>query len=204
MKEKCNLCEQPILTKILQGKTIALDVGHGWNTTSLFDAGATGNGTTEHKLNKATAYRAAEILETLGAKVYVFNYENEREQVSLRNKGKRAGGVKADVFVSIHHNAFNALVQGTETCIDSEAMPDDEVLAKAIQARLVERLGFMDRGIKKQSLGVLKGCPTSIPACLTEGFFIDAARFGGSIPAETTEAYALGLAMGIKDFLVKR
>ena len=106
MAENCELCEQPILTKILQGKTIALDVGHGWNTTSLFDAGATGNGTTEHKLNKATAYRAAEILETLGAKVYVFNYENEREQVSLRNKGKRAGGVKADLFVSIHHNAF--------------------------------------------------------------------------------------------------
>ena len=201
---KCQLCDQEILSQVLKGKIIALDVGHGWNTTALFDVGAEGNSKTEQELNKVTANKAAEFLKTLGATVHVFEYSDPNLRLSLREKGKRAGVVKADVFVSIHHNAFNGQAQGTETCIDSEATAEDSVLAKAIQARLVEHLGFLDRGIKQQPLGVLKGCPPSIPACLTEGFFIDAARFKGVIPAEVTEAYALGLAIGIKDYLVNK
>ena len=201
---KCQLCDQEILSQVLKGKIIALDVGHGWNTTALFDVGAEGNSKTEQELNKVTANKAAEFLKTLGATVHVFEYSDPNLRLSLREKGKRAGVVKADVFVSIHHNAFNGQAQGTETCIDSEATAEDSVLAKAIQARLVEHLGFLDRGIKQQPLGVLKGCPPAIPACLTEGFFIDAARFKGVIPADVTEAYALGLAIGIKDYLVKK
>ena len=201
---KCQLCDQEILNQVLKGKIVALDVGHGWNTTALFDVGAEGNGNTEQELNKATALKAAELLKTLGATVHVFEYSDPNLRLSLREKGKRAGTVMADVFVSIHHNAFNGQAQGTETCIDSEATAEDSVLAKAIQARLIEHLGFLDRGIKQQPLGVLKGCPPAIPACLTEGFFIDAARFKGVIPAEVTEAYALGLAIGIKDYLVKK
>jgi len=200
---KCALCEQEVLTQVLKGKVIALDVGHGYNTTAIYDVGAEGNGKTEQELNKATALKAAEHLKTLGATVHVFEYSDPNLRLSLREKGKRAGAVKADVFVSIHHNAFNGQAQGTEVCIDSEAMPEDSKLAKAILVRLVEHLGFLDRGIKQQPLGVLKGCPTLIPACLTEGFFIDAARFKGTIPKEVTEAYALGLAIGIKDYLVK-
>jgi N-acetylmuramoyl-L-alanine amidase len=200
---KCALCDQEILNEVLKGKVIAIDIGHGWNTTALFDVGAEGNGTTEYELNKATALKSAEHLRTLGAVVHVFDYSNPDMRLTLREKGKRAGTVKADVFISIHHNAFNGQAQGTEVCIDSEAMPEDSKLAKAILVRLVEHLGFLDRGIKQQPLGVLKGCPTSIPACLTEGFFIDAARFKGTIPKETTDAYALGLAIGIKDYLVK-
>ena len=201
---KCQLCDQEILSQVLKGKVIALDVGHGWNTTALFDVGAEGNGTTEYLLNAMTAQKAAEYLRLLGAIVHVFQYNDPEVRLALRQKGKRAGDVKADVFVSVHHNAFNGQAQGTETCIDSEATAEDSVLAKAIQARLVEHLGFLDRGIKQQSLGVLKGCPPSIPACLTEGFFIDAARFKGVILAEVTESYALGLAIGIKDYLVKK
>lgn len=204
MTEKCALCEQQILQKILAGKTIALDVGHGWNTTALFDIGAEGNGTTEYLLNQATARKAAELLKTLGATVHVFDYSDPNLRLSLREKGKRAGAVKADVFISIHHNAFNGQTQGTETLVDDSATSEDSVLAKMIQTALVAELQFLDRGIKHQPLGVLKGCPTSIPACLTEGFFIDAARFKGSIPKEATEAYALGLAIGIKNFLVKQ
>jgi N-acetylmuramoyl-L-alanine amidase len=202
MAENCELCEQPILTKVLSGKTIALDVGHGWNTTSLFDAGAVGNNTTEHELNKLTAYRASEILETLGAKVFVFNYENEKERLGLRDKGKRAGGVKADVFVSIHHNAFNGSAQGTEVLVHSDATTEDVKLAKMIHSKLIEHLKLTDRGVKWQKLGVLDGCPASIPACLTEAFFIDSVRFKGSIPDSIIEAEALAIALGIKEFLV--
>ena len=198
----CDLCGQP--SNALAGKIIALDVGHGWNQSAIYDAGAVGNNTTEHELNKLTAYRASEILETLGAKVFVFNYENEKERLGLRDKGKRAGGVKADVFVSVHHNAFNGSAQGTETLVHTQATSDDVKLANRIQVRLVEELKLTNRGVKYQQLGVLSGCPASIPACLTEGFFIDWTGYNGKIPEEVTERYALGLALGIKDFLLNK
>jgi N-acetylmuramoyl-L-alanine amidase len=202
---ECPLCQQQILTKILSGKTIALDVGHGWNESALYDVGAEGNGTTEQELNSRTAKRTAEFLEMLGAKVHVFDYSSiHSPRLNLNAKGKRAGAINADVFVSIHHNAFNGQAQGTETCIHSQATPEDEILAKHIQDQLVEHLKLHDRGIKKQQLGVLKGCPESIPCCLTEGFFIDAARFKGSIPPEVTEQYALGIAIGIKNFFASK
>ena len=197
----CKLCGQP--SNALAGKVIALDVGDGWNQSAIYDAGAVGNNTTEHELNKLTAYRASEILETLGAKVFVFNYENEKERLGLRDKGKRAGGVKADVFVSVHHNAFNGSAQGTETLVHTQATSEDVKLANSIQVRLVEELKLTNRGVKYQQLGVLSGCPASIPACLTEGFFIDWKGFSGKIPEEVTESYALGLARGIKEFLAQ-
>ena len=197
----CKLCGQP--SNALAGKVIALDVGHGWNQSAIYDAGAVGNNTTEHELNKLTAYRASEILETLGAKVFVFNYENEKERLGLRDKGKRAGGVKADVFVSVHHNAFNGSAQGTETLVHTQATSEDVKLANSIQVRLVEELKLTNRGVKYQQLGVLSGCPASIPACLTEGFFIDWKGFSGKIPEEVTESYALGLGRGIKEFLAQ-
>lgn len=199
----CPLCDQEVLNKVLAGKIVALDVGHGWNTSATYDVGAIGNKATEQELNAKTAKRAAEILRLLGATVHVFDYSDmSSPRLWLSEKGKRAGAVKADVFVSIHHNAFDGSAQGTETLVHSLATAEDVKLAKMIQAKLVEQLKLTDRGIKYQQLGVLKGCPESIPCCLTEGFFIDSVRFKGSIPAEVTEQYALGLALGIKQYLV--
>lgn len=199
----CPLCEQEILSKILAGKIVALDVGHGWSQAAVFDVGAVGNKATEQELNAKTAKRAAEILRMLGATVHVFDYSDiGSPRLWLSEKGKRAGSVKADVFVSVHHNAFDGSAQGTETLVHSKATEQDVKLARIIQAKLVEHLKLTDRGIKWKQLGVLGGCPSSIPACLTEGFFIDSVRFKGSIPPEVTEQYALGLALGIKQYLV--
>lgn len=199
----CPLCDQEVLNKVLAGKIVALDVGHGWSQAAVFDVGAVGNGAKEQELNAKTAKRAAEILRLLGATVHVFDYSDiGSPRLWLSEKGKRAGAVKADVFVSVHHNAFDGSAQGTETLVHSLATVEDVKLAKMIQAKLVEHLKLTDRGIKYQQLGVLKGCPESIACCLTEGFFIDSMRFKGSIPAEVTEQYALGLALGIKQYLV--
>jgi N-acetylmuramoyl-L-alanine amidase len=143
------------------------------------------------------------ILQTLGAVVHVFDYSAPGSpRLWLSEKGKRAGAVKANVFVSIHHNAFNGAAQGTEVLVHSQATEDDVALAKKIQARLIEHVAYTDRGIKWQQLGVLKGCPESIPACLTEAFFIDWRTFAGKIPDDVIEAEALAIALGIKDYLL--
>lgn len=203
MSEKCGLCEQPVLKKILVGKIVAIDVGHGWNTSSLYDLGATGNGTHEQIINAKVANRAKKILETLGAVVHVFDYSDAGSpRLWLAEKGKRAGIVRADVFVSIHHNAFNGSAQGTETLVHSQATDADVKLAQSIHKQLIANLKLTDRGVKYQRLGVLAGCPPNIPACLTEAFFIDSVRFKGTIPDEVLEAEALAISLGIKDYLV--
>jgi N-acetylmuramoyl-L-alanine amidase len=199
----CKLCGQP--SSILSGKIIALDVGHGWNQSAIYDAGAVGNGTTEQVLNAKVANRVAELLRSMGAVVHVFDYASAGSPcLWLSEKGKRAGTVKADVFVSVHHNAFNGSAQGTEVLVHTQATSEDVKLANSIQIRLVEELKLANRGVKYQQLGVLSGCPASIPACLTEGFFIDWKGYNGKIPEELTERYALGLSLGIKEFLLNK
>ncbi len=203
MKEKCELCEQPVLENVLVGKIVAIDVGHGWSQAAAYDVGAKGNGTTEQELNAKVTYKVQAILQTLGAVVHVFDYSaKDSPRLWLSEKGRRAGAVKANVFVSIHHNAFNGSAQGTEVLVHSQATEEDVALAKKIHARIMEHVGFTDRGIKWQQLSVLKGCPTSIPACLTEAFFMDWRTFAGKIPEDVIEAEALAIAMGIKDYLV--
>lgn len=203
MSEKCVLCGQTTLNKILSAKIVALDVGHGWSQSAAYDVGAVGNGAKEQELNAKVAYKVQAILQTLGAVVHVFDYADAGSpRLWLSEKGKRAGAVKADVFVSIHHNAFDGSAQGTETLVHSKATTEDVKLARLIQNELVAHLKLPDRGMKWKQLGVLGGCPTSIPACLTEAFFIDSVRFKGSIPESVLEAEALAIALGIKEFLV--
>lgn len=202
MKEKCELCDQPVLNKVLSGKIVALDVGHGWNQSAVYDVGAVGNGAKEQELNAKVAYKVQSILQTLGAVVHVFNYTDANSpRLWLSEKGKRAGAVKADVFVSIHHNAFDGSAQGTEVLVESQATQADVKLAKTIQVQLLSALKLTDRGVKWKQLGVLRGCPAHIPACLTEAFFIDSVRFKGSIPEDVLDKEALAIALGIKEFL---
>lgn len=203
MKEKCELCDQVVLNKVLSGKIVAIDVGHGWNQSAIYDVGAVGNGAKEQELNAKVALKVQSILQTLGAVVHVFDYADAKSpRLWLSEKGKRAGTVKADVFVSIHHNAFDGSAQGTETLVHSNATAEDVRLANAIQKQLISHLKLTDRGVKYQKLGVLGGCPAEIAACLTEAFFIDSVRFKGSIPESVIESEALAIALGIKDFLV--
>lgn len=199
---KCELCQQPILEEVLSGKVIALDVGHGWNQSAIYDFGAIGNNAKEQELNAKVAYRVKAHLEALGAKVFVLDYSADNSpRLWLREKGRRAGDVKADVFVSIHHNAFDGSAQGSETLVHSQATAADQRLAQMIQAELVSRLKLPNRGVKFQQLGVLSGCPESIPACLSEAFFIDWHGYKGQIPPETLESEALALAIGIRKYL---
>lgn len=198
---KCPTCNQTITPKSLDNKVIAFDAGHGWGKAAAFDVGAVGNNVNEQSLNAEVARLAKSMLEDKGAIVHVFDYTSEDSpRLFLRDKGLRAGKVNAQIFVSIHHNAFDGSAQGTETLVDDDATQEDLKLAKAIQTELVNSLGYPNRGVKKQSLGVLKGCPVSIPACLTEGFFIDWKNYGGKIPKDIINSYAKGIVKGIENY----
>ncbi len=76
----------------------------------------------------------------------------------------------ADIFVSIHFNAFNEVATGTETLISSS--PASLILGHCIQSHVRAALMLPDRGLKERmDLLVLRG--TIMPAVLVEICFID-------------------------------
>lgn len=75
----------------------------------------------------------------------------------------------ADIFVSLHCNAFNAVARGTETLYKSY---NGQQLAQLIQDQIINSINTVDRGIKKRDdLWVLNG--TDAVAVLVEMAFID-------------------------------
>lgn len=76
----------------------------------------------------------------------------------------------ADVFVSLHFNAFNMRATGTETLVSGT--PDSLLLGHCIQSNIRAVLCLPDRGLKERPcLFVLRR--TAMPAVLAEVCFID-------------------------------
>lgn len=82
----------------------------------------------------------------------------------------QANDMGADLFVSLHFNAFNNRATGTETLVSGSAA--SLILGHHIQSRLKSVLALPDRGLKERpGLFVLRN--TAMPAVLVEVCFID-------------------------------
>ncbi len=82
----------------------------------------------------------------------------------------QANAAEADVFVSLHFNAFNKRATGTETLISNT--PQSLLLGHCIQANVKAVLNLPDRGLKERpGLFVLRN--TAMPAVVVEVCFID-------------------------------
>lgn len=205
--ERAALCEPdpnefPLAPGSLAGLRIAIDVGHGYTETGSFDPGAVNpldRALTEYAANVDTVAQLRPMLEAAGARVTVYDYaRGTSERLTLHQKGARAAG--HDLFVSIHHNAFNTRVQGTETLVDNRtATSADRAFAAAVQRELMRSVwdgdARYDRGVKSQGLGVLRGAAGRVSAkILAECYFIDER---GVDQAALTRRSALGLARGV-------
>lgn len=104
----------------------------------------------------------------------------------------------ADVFVSLHCNAFNTQAQGTECCV-YELSSKSEKLARCIQRQIVDSLHTVDRGIKERpGLIVLKH--TVMPAVLVEMAFIDNDS-DAELLMHKKDEFARAIARGVTDYL---
>lgn len=102
----------------------------------------------------------------------------------------------ADVFVSIHCNAFNESAHGTE--VECYGAGEGARLAGNIQKQIVGALGTLDRGVKSMPyLLVLKY--TDMPACLVEMAFIDNDDDAGFL-ANKQDDFARAIARGVTDY----
>ena len=151
---------------------IAVDNGHGINTpgkrTPMM---ADGRVIREWEFNYPTAQKLGEVLKRCGLDVIFVSDTQEDTALSLRTQ--RANNAKADLFVSIHYNAFQG-VWGTHGGVDTFHHPsstEGRKLATFVQKELVPATGLRDRGVKAYNFFVCR--ETNMPAILCECGFMD-------------------------------
>lgn len=150
-------------------KIVCIDAGHGIETAGKRSPDGR---LKEYEFNRAVASRMKPMLEKMGYKV-VITCPTEKE-VDLNERCNIANRTKADIFVSIHANAFGSTwndADGWEVLIAKRGS-ESEKLAKLLEAES-KVLGLDNRGIKERTdLCVLNG--THMPAVLIEfGFMTD-------------------------------
>ncbi|MFF2092784.1 N-acetylmuramoyl-L-alanine amidase [Paenibacillus sp. NPDC058174] len=147
------------LTSSNNGYRIMIDAGHGGK-----DPGAQGrSGIEEKHSNLAIAQKVYELL----LKDPQFDPRMTRSDdtfVELDERAAMANEWKADVMLSIHGNSYESgNISGTETYYRYEnGIP----LAMAIHQKVVEAMGFEDRGVRENHLKVLS--LSEMPAVLVE------------------------------------
>ena len=143
---------------------VYLDAGHGGK-----DPGALGNGLQEKDINLSVALKIGNILKNHGVNA---GYSRTTDVfVELQSRATMANNFGADVFVSIHCNAFSdPSARGVET-YSYPGSNSGRNLAKAIQDNIIISGAYtVDRGIKTANFAVLR--LTKMPAALIELAFI--------------------------------
>jgi N-acetylmuramoyl-L-alanine amidase len=177
----------------LRGLTITVDPGHP-------PAGATGpTGLYEGDAVLAVAERVGALLEQRGATVVMTR--TTPEAVALTARPIIARRASAHALVSIHLNALPDGVNpfsahGTETYF---LHPQAEPLARAVQRRVVARMGLRDNGVFSRTLALAR--PTWMPSILAEGAYIMIPEQEAALRTPAyQDAYARGLVEGLEDF----
>ncbi|HRD23470.1 MAG TPA: N-acetylmuramoyl-L-alanine amidase [Candidatus Hydrothermia bacterium] len=146
--------------------TICLDPGHGGT-----DPGAIGTYYTEKQANLDVANWAKFYMDKVGGITWTSMTRYSDMDVSLEDRVNYANTNDFDRFISIHQNAYNGSVQGTETYCYTYGSAQSFALRDSTHPELVRAYLYNDRGAQTAGYYVLRY--TSMPAILGEGSFID-------------------------------
>lgn len=166
---------------------VFLDAGHGGG-----DPGALGNGLREKDINLSVALKVGNILKNHGVDV---RYSRTTDVfLELADRASRANNTGANVFVSIHCNAFSdTSAKGVETY--SYPGGTGTNLSKAIHNSIISSGVYTaNRGTKTANFAVLR--LTNMPAALVELAFITNAQ-DANILKNRQDDLALAVAKGI-------
>ena len=175
---------------------VCIDAGHGGS-----DPGAV-----NEKLSlqeKDIVLDISMILADMLDYTVVMTRETDR-YLSLTDRCMTANTAGADIFVSVHTNAFHAAeAEGIEVL----HWPGSErgiKLAELLQVRLVYELEWRNRGIKdRDDLAVLRD--TNMPAALAEIGFISNPKEGKAMQAcNFRRMAAKALKLGINDYIKEK
>jgi len=169
-------------------RKVWLDAGHGGK-----DPGAIGNGLKEKDVTLAITKKVGDELKRHGVKV---GYTRTTDKtVALNRRGPLANNFNADVFVSIHTNAFgNPSAQGVET-YSYPGSSKGRNLAKDIHNEIVKaKLYSKNRGLKTANFAVLR--QSRMPAALPEIAFITN-KADAKLLKNKQDEFATAIAKGI-------
>lgn len=174
------------------GKKVWLDFGHGGK-----DPGAIGNGLREKDITLSVGLKVGKELERHGIKVG-YSRKNDKT-ISLNDRTKLANNFGANVFVSIHTNAFgDSKVQGVET-FSYPTSKSGARLAKNIQDEVIKtKLYHRNRGLKTANFAVLR--QTKMTASLIEMAFITNKQDANLLKNKQNE-FAIAITKGILNHL---
>ena len=180
-------------------KIIALDAGHGEKTAGK----QTPNGIKEWTLNDKVRDKVVSLLKDYDVKFVFTDKDEGKVDESLSQRRTAYLNAKADVFVSIHHNAYKSKWgdhTGVEVFTDRTPTKDDLKLAELIYENLPKYTGLKGRGIKEEDWYVIN--QDRIPAVLVEGGFMDSNIDYPVITSDKGQtAYAKAVAEGLIEFL---
>lgn len=157
---------------------VATDNGHGQETsgkrTPPFPDGSVMK---ENTFNRAVVGYLIAELERNGFET--INVAPEMTDTALSVRTTRANNAKADIYISVHANAYGDGwndANGIETLVYRVGDNGQTQLAKLVQAKLIAETGLRDRGVKERTdLAVLRD--TKMPAILCEcGFMTNLAE----------------------------
>lgn len=197
IKDPIDLITDIVGENPLNELTIVLDPGHGGK-----DPGALGNGLREKDVVLDISLRAKKYFQ--GTPINVKLTRETDVFVELQDRVKFAKQQKADMFVSVHANALNGSASGIETFYYSATrnanVKESKALATYIQKRMLEAWKLPDRGVKTQSLHVIR--ENTMPATLIEVGFIDNKKDGAYIASPAhRETMAKAIYLGTLDYL---
>lgn len=147
---------------------IAVDCGH---TLKNADTGAQGCLGREEERTREIGALVMNKLKALNHTVINCTVDNANSVTeSLQARVNKANSNNADIFVSIHLNAFNCNAHGTEVYISPHASRKSKEIGQKVVRELAQ-LGFVNRGVNTNNLYVCNH--TTMPAILVECCFVD-------------------------------
>lgn len=175
---------------------VAIDAGHGGE-----DDGCYRDGVSEARVNLELAKGLSGKLQELGFDTVMLR-EDDESLPSLEERVKAAEAAGADIFVSIHQNAYDgtqAGVSGIETWYCGN-LADSGRLAGLVHKGAVEKTGAVDRGTQEtDELYVIRYA--TMPSCLIETSFLsDSAERRAITSPAYQDKLVEGMAQGIAEY----
>ena len=174
---------------------VFIDPGHGGS-----DPGAVSLGNYEDEINLEVSKKLEDILMARGIEVQM-SRETDKT-ISLTQRANEANNYEADIFVSIHQNAWQSTnVNGIET-YHSPNSSKGEKLSEMIHENLIQDTKANDRGVKDANFTVLK--KTNMPSTLVESGFITNKSEASKLSNKNYQhTLANAIANGVEEYLNK-
>jgi len=183
-------------------KLIALDAGHGMVTAGKRCLQSLDpNQTREWWLNDRIMDQVQSLLATYDCQVLRVDDTTGAKDISLSARVKAANSAKANIYISMHHNAgLNGRSGGGTVVYYSSNKLERAVQAQKLYNAIIHRTGLSgNRSEKVVKKGFYVIAHTTMPAFLVENGFMDSPT---DVPVILSDQHAARTAVAVVEFLV--